>query len=102
MFNSANSFNGNLSKWDVSGVADMFRMFSYATSFNGDISKWDVSSVTTMQWMFHGAASFTQTLCGAWKDSKANKYSMFQGSPGKLCTGTISLNNPDPLTLTVT
>ena len=29
--------------WDVSNVRDMIYIFSQARSFNGDISKWDVS-----------------------------------------------------------
>ena len=33
-------------------------MFGYADSFNGDISEWDVSGVTDMSWMFAGADSF--------------------------------------------
>ena len=37
MFCGASSFNGDLSKWDVSKVTDMNQMFSCAKSFNGDI-----------------------------------------------------------------
>ena len=44
-------FNGNISKWDVSNVTDMFYMF-YNSLFNGDISKWDVGNVTDMSDMF--------------------------------------------------
>ena len=56
-------FNGNISNWNVSNVADMSCMFAgkskeifsedYAQNpFNGDISKWDVSNVTNMERMF--------------------------------------------------
>ena len=45
MFEYAHSFNGDISKWDVSNVTDMSKMFKYAESFNGDLSKWDVSNV---------------------------------------------------------
>ena len=38
----------DLSKWDVSSVQDMSRMFSSAESFDNDISEWDVSSVIDM------------------------------------------------------
>ena len=58
MFRSAESFNGDISPWDVSGVTDMSHMFRGADSFNGDISPWDVSGVTDMSWMFSGADSF--------------------------------------------
>ena len=45
---SAESFNGDLSKWNVSNVRDMEDMFYEARSFNGDLSKWNVSNVTNM------------------------------------------------------
>ena len=43
------SFNTDLSCWDVSKVTDMDQMFFYASSFNNDLSSWDVSRVTNMQ-----------------------------------------------------
>ena len=46
-----NSFNGDISQWDVSNVKDMFALFS-SSKFNGDISKWDVSNVERMGAMF--------------------------------------------------
>ena len=42
------SFNQDISKWDVSNVIDMRRMFCNATSFNQDIGEWDVGNVTDM------------------------------------------------------
>ncbi|MBC6411188.1 MAG: BspA family leucine-rich repeat surface protein, partial [Ekhidna sp.] len=54
------SFNGDLSKWDVSKVTNMAAMF-YRASFNQDISEWDVSKVTDMTWMFRGS-SFNQDI----------------------------------------
>ena len=36
----------------MSSVQDMSDMFSGATSFNGDISKWDVSRVNNMAGIF--------------------------------------------------
>ena len=52
MFLYADSFNGDLSDWDVSGVRNMSCMFAGATSFNGDLSAWDVSKVRNMSCMF--------------------------------------------------
>lgn len=45
-------FNGDISRWDVSGVDNMHGMF-HGSEFNGDISKWDVSSVKSMEHMFN-------------------------------------------------
>ena len=58
MFRGAESFNGDISEWDVSGVTDMSAMFLGAFYFNSDISEWDVSGVTGMSGMFGSATSF--------------------------------------------
>ena len=85
MFMNAKSFNGDISKWDVSSVSDMSRMFWAASLFNCDISKWDVSSVTGMDSMFKDASSFAQQLCEEeWVYSKASKEDMFVGSAGSI------------------
>ena len=86
MFASASSFNGDLSKWDVSRVTNMKGMFSYASSFNSDISKWDVRMVSNMEEIFLGALSFNHTLCsGFWATSHLAMFegqdNMFQGCP---------------------
>ncbi len=45
-------FNGDISQWDVSNVANMEGMFE-SSDFQGDISKWNVSKVENMKNMFH-------------------------------------------------
>ncbi len=51
LFNGFGRFNGDISKWDVSNVTIMSRMF-YFTSFNGDISEWNTGNVKYMSEMF--------------------------------------------------
>ena len=69
----------------MSSVTDMTRMFSWAPVFNGDISRWDVSRVANMDDMFLDAVSFKQELCGvAWVHSRASKRNMFDGSSGSI------------------
>jgi len=57
----SNSFNQDISSWDVSNVTNMELMFN-RTDFNQDISSWDVSNVTDMSWMFWGASIFNQDI----------------------------------------
>jgi surface protein len=77
MFRNANTFNGDISSWDVSSVTDMRSMFSSATSFNQNIGAWDVSSVTDMGSLFSFATAFNQNI-GAWDvSSVTDMRSMF-------------------------
>ena len=48
-------------------------MFFEATSFNGDLSRWNVSSAKNMSSMFEGATSFDRQLDGAWSTRTASK-----------------------------
>ena len=73
------SFNGDISKWDVSNVEDMGWMFC-RSQFNGDISQWDVSNVVNMSCMFH-KSKFKGDISG-WNVSKVRSmYNMFKNSP---------------------
>ena len=45
-------FNGDISKWDVSNVKNMDRMFGDCEDFDCDLNNWDVSNVTDMYCMF--------------------------------------------------
>ena len=77
MFAWADYFYGDISGWDVSNVTDMSRMFAAANFFNSDISTWDVSAVTNMDRMFSGAAAFNSDI-SAWNvSSVTNMYRMF-------------------------
>ena len=54
----AHSFNQDISKWNVTRVTKMKRMFLLATAFNGDLSKWVTSKVTDMTSVFSKATVF--------------------------------------------
>ena len=48
-----------ISNWDVSSVTDMAFMFHNLESFNQDLSSWNVSSVYTHLFFDEGAISWT-------------------------------------------
>ena len=66
MFRGAKSFNQDISKWKFPNVIDMSSMFWDASSFNQDISKWKFPKVIYMDDMFSYAESFNQPI-GDWK-----------------------------------
>ena len=60
-FGNADTFNQNISGWNVSSVTTMSFMF-YEAAFNDDISGWNVSGVADMSYMFYDAYLFDQPL----------------------------------------
>ena len=42
------SFNHDISRWDISNVTTMRSMFDCALAFNGNLSRWDTSNVTSI------------------------------------------------------
>ena len=62
MFEGAESFNRDLSEWNVKSVTNMKNMFKGAKKFNGDISSWNVERVLNMENMFEGAEVFVQNI----------------------------------------
>ena len=80
----------------MSSVMTTVGMFRGATSFNGDLSKWDVSRVKDMGGMFQNAGAFDQKFCtAAWVYSKASKSDMFEGSSGSI-SQTVCTSTPTP------
>ncbi len=77
MFFGASSFNQDISYWDVSNVTTMYFMFGKAESFNQDISPWDVSNVKNMFFMFSNAKSFNQDI-SSWDVSNVTECSAFR------------------------
>ena len=65
-FYRATAFNKPLNGWDVSSATSMADTFRDADTFNQPLNSWDVSSVITMQNMFASADSFDQNI-GAWR-----------------------------------
>ena len=62
MFYDAESFNGDMSNWNVSNVTTMTGMFNNASNFNSDISNWNISSLVSngTASMFKSAINFNQ------------------------------------------
>ena len=65
-------FNGDISKWDVSNVTNMYGMFFKAWKFDGDVSRWNVSKVTDMTSMFSCASAFNGDI-SRWDVSNVKK-----------------------------
>ena len=74
---SMNHFNGDISKWDVSNVTDMHKMFrnSDFTGKNSDLSNWDVSNVTDMSNMFEKCYLHGELGISTWDVSNVTRMS---------------------------
>lgn len=80
MFNSADSFNGDVSNWDVEQVTNMQQMFSGAYEFNQDLNSWNVINVTNMMLMFNGAGKFNGDI-SSWEVGQVQTMAgMFEGA----------------------
>ena len=89
---NSNTFNQDISSWDMSNVIFMTKMFENATSFNQDIGNWDLSNATNIGEMFKGATSFNQDI-GDWDVSNVtNMAEMFMGATSFNNDGSNSIN----------
>ncbi len=52
--------NPDVSKWNVSNVYSIEKMFSRAASANPDVSNWNIPRLQRMYLMFEGASSFSK------------------------------------------
>ncbi|UKS54088.1 BspA family leucine-rich repeat surface protein [Mycoplasma feriruminatoris] len=62
MFENAEKFNSDLSKWSTINVNNMVKMFKNAKAFNKTISNFNINNVTDFTNMFENATSFNQDL----------------------------------------
>jgi surface protein len=74
------SFEGNITNWDVSNVTSMRLMF-FNTTVNQPIGKWDVRNVKDMSFMF--SESYFNQPIGDWDVSNVtNMFGMFERAWG--------------------
>src|SRR5690625_7230424 len=66
MFHGAKSFNSPSANWtpgkDLADGCDLYSMFDDTEVFDQDLSSWYVSRVRSMRYMLHGAISFNGTV----------------------------------------
>ena len=77
LFEGYPNFNESLNEWDVSNVTVMTSMFNGCVKFNQPLNKWNVSNVTNMDGMFYECIRFNKPL-NKWKvNNVTNMSSMF-------------------------
>ena len=62
MFHAAESFNQDISGWNMSHVTDTRYMFRSAAAFNQPIGSWDMTNVEYVEGMFNNTTAFNQPL----------------------------------------
>jgi surface protein len=75
MFAGMITFNQPLTHWNTSKVQDMSLMFQYTCQFNHALNHWNTANVTNMSGMFCGAHSFNQPL-NAWEGRQCSRYEL--------------------------
>lgn len=80
LFRDNETFNDDISQWDVSNVTVFKKMFARTKAFNQNIGSWDVSKGENFFKMFEGAEAFNQDI-GSWNTQSAKDMGkMFQGT----------------------
>ena len=80
LFQSHSTFNDDISNWNVSNVTNMYRMFWSASAFNQPLGQWNVGNVTDMEYMFADASAFNQPLEQWNVGNVTNMGGMFSGA----------------------
>ena len=83
LFKDQNTFNEDISSWDVSNVTNMEGIFDCYDSggnfiFNQDLSYWDTSNVQVMSSMFRDCYVFNSDLSNWDTGNVVNMWSMFE------------------------
>lgn len=69
----------DVTRWDVSKIANFTHTFSGNPLFNQDISKWNMAAATSTVYMLNGCRTFNQDLSGWTAMKLTNASNMFAG-----------------------
>ncbi|QNI21147.1 hypothetical protein [Vibrio phage vB_pir03] len=72
LFKDTLAFNQDISSWVMSSLERMDFAFAGAKAFNQDIGGWDTSNVTSMEGVFEGASAFNYDL--PWDTAKVTTF----------------------------